>query len=307
VTKRAKASTLEVVKKVRAAIPDFQKLLPPALRSASSSTQTPVVKRAIGDLVKEGGLGALLTGLMVLLFLRDPRSALIVIINIPLSLLASAFGLWITGQNIHLVTLGGMALAVGILVDEATVTVENIHTHLSRRKSMARAALDGTEETTLPRLLAMLCILAVFIPAFFMTGAAKALFVPLALAVGFAMAASFVLSSTLVPVLSVWFLRSAAIHDSGKPGPLTRIYQGSPRRRSRCGGSSFRPISAVARWWCSPSARSSARRFSPNQTLANSHFVSGHRAERRSASPKGSPKRSSPRSPGKPAVRTRSR
>jgi len=225
VTKRAEASTLEVVKKVRAALPDFQKLLPPGIKVSFEFDQTPVVQRSIKDLVKEGGLGALLTGLMVLLFLRDPRSALIVIINIPLSLLASAFGLWITGQNIHLMTLGGMALAVGILVDEATVTVENIHTHLARRKSMARAALDGTEETTLPRLLAMLCILAVFIPAFFMTGAAKALFVPLALAVGFAMTASFILSSTLVPVLSVWFLRSAALHDSGTPGPLTQIYQ----------------------------------------------------------------------------------
>jgi multidrug efflux pump subunit AcrB len=143
---------------------------------------------------------------MVLVFLRDLRTAFIVVINIPLSLLAASFGLWITGQNIHLMTLGGMALAVGILVDEATVTVENIHTHLARGKPLARAALDGTLETTLPRLLAMLCILAVFIPAFFMVGAAKALFVPLALAVGFAMFASFILSSTLVPVLSVWLL-----------------------------------------------------------------------------------------------------
>jgi multidrug efflux pump subunit AcrB len=113
---------------------------------------------------------------------------------------------------------------VGILVDEATVTVENIHRHLSMGKSMARAALDGTEETTLPRLLAMLCILAVFIPAFFMIGAAKALFVPLALAVGFALAASFVLSSTLVPVLSVWLLRRASAHEESA-GPLTRAYE----------------------------------------------------------------------------------
>mgnify|MGYP003338777784 CR=1 FL=1 len=166
---------------------------------------------------------------MVLLFLRDWRSAFVVVINIPLSLLAATFALAISGQNINLMTLGGLALAVGILVDEATVTVENIHAHLSRgsrrkeaqttseesqslltaaaTKALARAALDATRETALPRLLAMLCILAVFIPAFFMTGAAKALFVPLALAVGFSMVASFILSSTLVPVLSVWFLR----------------------------------------------------------------------------------------------------
>ncbi|MBN8418745.1 MAG: efflux RND transporter permease subunit [Verrucomicrobia bacterium] len=226
VTKRAEASTLEVVKTVRAAIPEFQKLLPEGIKVSFEFDQTPVVNRSIRDLLKEGGLGAVLTGLMVLLFLRDLRTAFIVVINIPLSLLASAFGLWITGENIHLMTLGGMALSVGILVDEATVTVENIHTHLARGKPLARAALDGTLETTLPRLLAMLCILAVFIPAFFMVGAAKALFVPLALAVGFAMFASFILSSTLVPVLSVWLLpKKQTLHEE-KPGVFARSYQG---------------------------------------------------------------------------------
>jgi len=226
VTKRAEASTLEVVKTVRAAIPEFQKLLPEGLKVSFEFDQTPVVNRTIDDLLKEGGLGAILTGLMVLLFLRDLRTAFIVVINIPLSLLAASFGLWITGQNIHLMTLGGMALAVGILVDEATVTVENIHTHLARGKSLARAALDGTLETTLPRLLAMLCILAVFIPAFFMVGAAKALFVPLALAVGFAMFASFILSSTLVPVLSVWLLPKNRRLQEERLGLFGRSYQG---------------------------------------------------------------------------------
>lgn len=227
VTKRAEASTLDVVRKVREAIPEFQKLLPDGIKVSFEFDQTPVVIRSIRDLLKEGGLGAILTGLMVLVFLRDLRTAFIVIINIPLSLLASAFGLCLSGENIHLMTLGGMALAVGILVDEATVTVENIHTHLARGKSLARAALDGTVETTLPRLLAMLCILAVFIPAFFMVGAAKALFVPLALAVGFAMAASFFLSSTLVPVLSVWLLpKKQKVHDGGERGWVARIYTG---------------------------------------------------------------------------------
>ncbi|MCW0218695.1 MAG: efflux RND transporter permease subunit, partial [Prosthecobacter sp.] len=226
VTKRAEASTLEVVKKVRAAVPEFQKLLPDGIKVSFEFDQTPVVNRTINDLLKEGGLGAVLTGLMVLLFLRDLRTAFIVVINIPLSLLAASFGLWISGQNIHLMTLGGMALAVGILVDEATVTVENIHTHLARGKSLARAALDGTLETTLPRLLAMLCILAVFIPAFFMVGAAQALFVPLALAVGFAMFASFLLSSTLVPVLSVWLLpKKTRLHEESL-GFFGRSYQG---------------------------------------------------------------------------------
>lgn len=226
VTKRGDASTLAVVNLVKENIPEFQKLLPEGIKVSYEFDQSPVVNRSIADLLKEGGLGALLTGLMVLVFLRDWRSAFIVVINIPLSLLAASFALWISGQNIHLMTLGGMALAVGILVDEATVAVENIHAHIARGSTLARAALDGTVETTLPRLLAMLCILAVFIPAFFMVGAAKALFVPLALAVGFSMAASFILSSTLVPILSIWFLRghAGAVHDASFIGRLQMGY-----------------------------------------------------------------------------------
>ncbi|MEW6302469.1 MAG: efflux RND transporter permease subunit [Verrucomicrobiota bacterium] len=228
VTKRAEASTLEVVNLVRKNIPEFQKLLPEGIKVSYEFDQSPVVNRSINDLLKEGGLGAILTGLMVLVFLRDWRSAFIVVINIPLSLLAASFALWVTGQNIHLMTLGGMALAVGILVDEATVAVENIHAHIARGSSLARAALEGTRETALPRLLAMLCILAVFTPAFFMVGAAKALFVPLALAVGFSMLASFILSSTLVPVLSVWLLRghTAEVHDASFFGKLQTSYGG---------------------------------------------------------------------------------
>jgi multidrug efflux pump subunit AcrB len=226
VTKRGDASTLEVVKLVKKNLPEFQKLLPEGIRVSYAFDQSPVVNRSIQDLLKEGGFGAILTGLMVLVFLRDWRSGLIVVINIPLSLLAAAFALWLSGQNIHLMTLGGLALAVGILVDEATVAVENIHAHLARGSPLARAALDGTRETALPRLLAMMCILAVFIPAFFMVGAAKALFVPLALAVGFAMVASFILSSTLVPILSVWFLRghTGAEHKASFIARLQKVY-----------------------------------------------------------------------------------
>lgn len=227
VTKRADASTLAVVDLVKKNLPEFQKLLPEGIKVSYAFDQSPVVKRSIKDLLREGGIGALLTGLMVLLFLRDWRTALIVVINIPLSLLAASFALWISGQNIHLMTLSGMALAVGILVDEATVAVENIHTHLARGKSLAHAALDGTRETTLPRLLAMLCILAVFIPAFFMVGAAKALFVPLALAVGFSMTASFILSSTLVPILVIWFLpkHNGQASDQAKNKPFQSLYK----------------------------------------------------------------------------------
>src|SRR5688572_4926620 len=226
VTKREDASTLEVVELVRKNIPEFQKILPDDIKVSYVFDQSPVVNRSIRDVLKEGGLGAILTGLMVLLFLRDWRSAFIVVINIPLSLLGAVFALWITGQTIHLMTLGGLALAIGILVDEATVAVENIHAHIARGSSVSRAALDGTRETALPRLLAMLCILAVFIPAFFMVGAAKALFVPMALAVGFSMIASYMLSSTLVPVLSVWLLRghSAQIHEASYFAKMQRGY-----------------------------------------------------------------------------------
>ena len=207
VTKRADASTLSVVNLVKSNLAKFQAAVPDTVKVSYEFDQSPVVNQSIATLTKEGALGALLTGLMVLLFLRDWRSAMIVVVNIPIALLAATFALWITGQSLNLMTLSGLALAVGILVDEATVAVENIHAHLARGTPLARAALEATRETALPRLLAMLCIVAVFIPAFFMVGAAKALFTPLALAVGFSMIASFFLSSTLVPVLSVWFLR----------------------------------------------------------------------------------------------------
>ena len=228
VTKRGDASTLSVVNLVRKNIPEFQKILPEDIKVSYVFDQSPVVNRSIKDVLKEGGLGAILTGLMVLLFLRDWRSVFIVVINIPLSLLSAVFALWVSGQAIHLMTLGGLALAIGILVDESTVAVENIHTHLARGASPSRAAYEGTRETALPRLLAMLCILAVFIPAFFMIGSAKALFVPMALAVGFSMIASYLLSSTLVPILSVWMLRGRGgkRHGTSHPPRMQRIYAG---------------------------------------------------------------------------------
>lgn len=174
--------------------------------------------------MREGAIGAVLTGLMVLIFLRDLRSALIVVLNIPISILAACFALWVSGQSIHLMSLGGLALAVGVLVDEATVAIENIHAHLARGVPLARAALEATRETTGPRFLAMLCILAVFTPALFMTGAAKALFTPLALAVGFSMIASYFLSSTLVPILSIWVLGKKHQEHASR-SLLQRIYE----------------------------------------------------------------------------------
>jgi multidrug efflux pump subunit AcrB len=178
VTKRADASTLAVVGLVKENLPRFQSVLPDDIEVSYRFDQSPYVTRAITGLILEGGLGAALTGLMVLLFLRNWRSALIVVLNIPLAILAATIALWITGQTVNIMTLGGLALAVGILVDESTVAIENIHSHLGRGRSLARAARDATAETTVPRFLAMLCIVAVFIPAFFMNGAARNLFVP---------------------------------------------------------------------------------------------------------------------------------
>jgi multidrug efflux pump subunit AcrB len=223
VTKRADASTLAVVQAVKANLPRFQSVLPDDVEVSYQFDQSPYVTRAIQGLFIEGALGAVLTGLMVLLFLRDWRSSLVVVLNIPLAILASVTALWVSGQTINIMTLGGLALAVGILVDEATVTIENIHTRLADGRSLARAASEATAETTLPRFVAMLCILAVFIPAFFMTGAAHNLFVPLALAVGFSMVGSYLLSSTFVPVLSVWMLRNPSRHHEPQETSFDRL------------------------------------------------------------------------------------
>ena len=234
-TKRADASTLSVVKNVKAAIPKMQSVLPDDIHVSFEFDQTPYVTRAIQGLATEGALGALLTGLMVLLFLRDWRSVLVVVLNIPLALMAAIVALWLTRNTINLMTLGGLALAIGILVDEATVEIENIHTQMAHTHEIARAVRLGNAQTSVPRLLAMLCILAVFIPSFFMEGAARALFVPLSLAVGFSMLASYLLSSTFVPVASVWLLRhvpqqGAADESQGVLDRLRGGYRGALER-----------------------------------------------------------------------------
>jgi len=207
VTKRADASTLDVIRNVRAALPKMQAVLPEDIRVRLEFDQSPYVTNALFGVVFEAVLAAGLVGLMVLLFLRDWRSVVVVVLNIPLALIGAVVALALTGQSINLMTLAGLALAVGILVDEATVEVENIHTQMEKTDSMALAVWRGNAETAVPRLLALLCILAVFLPALFMQGAAQALFLPLSLAVGFALIASYLLSSTFVPVLSVLLLR----------------------------------------------------------------------------------------------------
>ncbi|HEV3027924.1 MAG TPA: efflux RND transporter permease subunit, partial [Planctomycetota bacterium] len=213
VTKRADASTLEVVDRLRGEIPKMQALLdsltPQAgdIRVSFEFDQSIYVKNSLRGLGMEGALGALLTGLMVLLFLRDVRSALIVVLTIPFALLGGIVGLWLTGQTLNIMTLGGLALAIGVLVDEATVAIENIHVHMARGEPRSRAIYEATKETVVPRFLAMLSILAVFLPSFFMVGISRALFVPLSLAVGFSMLGSYFLSSSFVPILSVWMLK----------------------------------------------------------------------------------------------------
>jgi multidrug efflux pump subunit AcrB len=209
VTKRSDASTLAVISAVKAALPVFKKAIPDDVDVQLAFDQSGYVSNAIGGLVREAVLGALLTGLVVLLFLRDWRGALIVVANIPFALFAAVLLLWATGQTINIMTLGGLALAVGVLVDEATVEIENIHTQLLPGVSRARAVLEACKRTVIARLLSMLCVLAVFVPSFFMKGVGRQLFVPLSLAVGFAMIASYLLSSTLVPVFGTWMMKES--------------------------------------------------------------------------------------------------
>ena len=226
VTKRSDASTLDVIERVRAALPSMKAAVPEDVEIRLEFDQSGYVQRALRGLVNEALLGALLTGLTVLLFLRDWRSALIVILTIPFALLGAVVGLWLAGQTINIMTLAGLALAVGVLVDEATVEVENIHAHRAAGVSRARAVLDACRKTAVARFMSMLAVLAVFVPSFFMAGVARQLFVPLSLAVAFAMFSSYLLSSTLVPVLSVWLMKSdrASHADAPKRGGFYRGY-----------------------------------------------------------------------------------
>jgi multidrug efflux pump subunit AcrB len=225
VVKTASASTLSVVNAIRANLGRFQAALPDDVKISYEFDESPIVYRAIESVGVEGALGAGLTGLMVLLFLRDLRAVIVVVLNIPLALLGSIVVLNLTGNTINIMTLGGLALAIGILVDEATVEIENIHTQMEHTPSMSRAVRQGNMETAVPRLLALFCILSVFIPSFIMKGAVRSLFLPLSLAVGGAMVTSYLLSSTFVPVLCVWLLKNR--HDphavGGKPGFFERM------------------------------------------------------------------------------------
>jgi multidrug efflux pump subunit AcrB len=259
VVKKNTSSTLTVVDQIHAAMTLFKNVLPETVEINYEFDESPTVREAIRSVATEGIIGATLTGLMILLFLHDWRSMLVVVFNIPIALLSSLMALWLTGATINIMTLGGLALSIGMLVDEATVSIENIHVQMTRTPSLARAVERGSLETAVPRLLAMLCILSVFIPAFIMAEPVRSLFLPLSLAVGFAMIASYVLSSTMVPVLSMWLLKhhgqelAHGEHDSGPIGHQDEHAEPPVAPRVEPGTAPARPESQLAEATAGPS------------------------------------------------------
>jgi multidrug efflux pump subunit AcrB len=227
IIKKDTGSTLTVVADVHKSMQEFRDAVPPDVKISFEFDESPTVVHAVESVATEGAIGAGLTGLMILLFLRDLRSVLVVVCNIPLALVGSLCGLWITGNTINIMSLGGMALAIGILVDEATVTIENTHVQMGQTENVASAVLHASNATAVPRLLALLCILSVFIPAFVMEDPLRSLFMPLTLAVGFAMISSYLLSSTFVPIMSVYLLKHHGGHGGEerekKPGLFDRV------------------------------------------------------------------------------------
>jgi multidrug efflux pump subunit AcrB len=217
VLKTGSASTLDIIARIKALLPAVQSRLPADLTIRPTSDQSLFVRAAIGDVVREGVIAAALTGLLILLFLGSWRSTLIITISIPLSVLASIACLGACGETINIMTLGGLALAVGILVDDATVAIENINWHLEHGKDIEAAILDGARQIAVPSLVSTLCICIAFVPMFLLAGVPRYLFVPLAEAVVFAMLASYVLSRTLVPTLAKYWLRHAPAAPAAAP------------------------------------------------------------------------------------------
>jgi multidrug efflux pump subunit AcrB len=218
ITKSADASTWDVVQNLKKALPRFQSQLPEDVELSYEFDQSVYVINAVKSLLSEGAIGAVLTGLMVLLFLGDTRGAFIVILTIPTSIIAGVLFLQLFGQTINIMTLSGLSLAIGILVDESTVTIENIHQHLDMGKPKALAIWDACKEIAFPKLLILFCILAVFAPAFTMKGIPGALFLPLALAIGFSMLVSFLLSQTFVPIMANWLMKGHEKEHAQKAG-----------------------------------------------------------------------------------------
>jgi multidrug efflux pump subunit AcrB len=213
VLKNGSASTLDIVDGIRAKIDTLKAGWPDALKVTPINDQSVFVRAAIKGVASEGVIAAALTSLMILLFLGSWRSTIIIAVSIPLSILGSIMALSAIGETLNLMTLGGLALAVGILVDDATVTIENINWHLEQGKPVEAAILDGAAQITTPAFVSLLCICIVFVPMFFLDGVSRFLFVPMAEAVIFAMICSFILSRTLVPTMANYLLLP---HDTGE-------------------------------------------------------------------------------------------
>jgi multidrug efflux pump subunit AcrB len=214
VVKKDTASTLTVVANIRRSMHLFENAVPDDVQVRYEFDESPTVREAIKTVATEGAIGAALVGLMILLFLRDVRTVIVVLFNIPLALIASLVGLWLTGNTLNIMSLGGLALSIGILVDEAVVAVENTHAQMQHTKSIARAARRAYSATAAAQFLAMACVLAVFVPTFLMKEPVRSLFMPLTLTVGFAMIASYLLACTLVPLLSVWLMKHREHSDA---------------------------------------------------------------------------------------------
>jgi multidrug efflux pump subunit AcrB len=220
VLKNGGSSTLSIVAKIKEILPRIRSTLPAALNMKLLFDQSIFVRAAINGVLKEAVIAAFLTGLMILLFLGSWRSTIIVCISIPLSILTSLAVMNLLGETINVMTLGGMALAVGILVDDATVEIENIHRNMGMRKPIIKAILDGAQQIAIPAFVSTLCICIVFVPVIFLSGAARYLFTPLALAVVLAMMASYLLSRTLVPTMVKYLLRGEADRYQDESGEM---------------------------------------------------------------------------------------
>lgn len=228
VLKNGSASTLDVVQGIKDVLPRMKQLLPDSIKIDLLNDQSIFVKAAVSGVVREGALAAALTSLIILLFLGSWRSTLIIATSIPLSVLSALVALWATGQTLNIMTLGGLALAVGILVDDATVTIENINWHLEHGKDVRTAIMDGARQIVQPAFVALLCICIVFVPMLALQGVAGFLFVPMAMSVVFAMIASFLLSRTLVPTLALYLLKPhmGAAHDAEEADHAMHMAQG---------------------------------------------------------------------------------
>src|SRR5881628_2292148 len=208
ILKSGSASTLDVGAGIRALLPRVIPTLPPQLKIQPLADQSVFVRAAVSGVIREAVIAACLTAMMILLFLGSWRSTLIIAVSIPLSILTSIIGLSLLGETINIMTLGGLALAVGILVDDATVTIENMERHLEEGQGLHDGILEGAAQVAVPALVSTLAICVVFLPMFFLSGVARYLFVPLAEAVVFAMLASYLLSRTLVPTLAMYLVKA---------------------------------------------------------------------------------------------------